>query len=509
MSNNKNTKKALLASTLSIVLCFAMLIGSTFAWFTDSITTGVNSIVAGNLNIDLVHVDGGRAGEKGIVEGEDVSLKAHPEHKIFDYDKWEPGYTTLETLKVENKGNLALKFRLDAVTTKATSGLNGEKLADVIDVWVYEGTGIPTTASFTEMTTDANWRNAGSLSTLMADSDGIAHGALLPEGATAENGEPVKEAQMTVALHMQESAGNAYQGLSLGDLNLTLYATQYTFENDSFGNQYDEKAGYLIVANTVADLTNAIGNLNAGDSVVIEMNADIGVNDRVNIPEDVTVVLDLKNHKIGHETTEKVNVTPLVNSGNLTVRNAEICSKNGATNASGQPANAALSSNGGNLVLEKCKLNNFSGNAYGSYCVGISGGTVTLNDCTIDGYRGGISLSGNAVMTASNCTINAQFYYPLYLSGQSTANFTNCTFNKCKVDNPLNPNQRGNGALIYDGREGEFPIAQFDTCIFNSTWTNGQPAPVDVPLEIFGTLSGMNFTNCTFGSNITGLPAGY
>ena len=233
MTSSKNTKRALLASVLSVVLCCAMLVGSTFAWFTDSVTSDGNQIVAGNLKADLIHVD----------DSGEVSIKDNPNHKIFDYDKWEPGYTVMETLKVVNNGNLAFKFRLDAVADGYTTGPNGEKLADVIDVWVYEGEGIPTTKSFAEMTEDAAWRNAGSLSTLMADPDGIAHGVLLPENTTPANGEPVKKVQMTVALHMQESAGNAYQGLTLGDLNFTLMATQVPYENDSFGNDYDANAG--------------------------------------------------------------------------------------------------------------------------------------------------------------------------------------------------------------------------------------------------------------------------
>ena len=244
MTSSKNTKRALLASVLSVVLCCAMLVGSTFAWFTDSVTSGGNQIIAGNLKVDLIHVGGGRAGEEGIAEGDNVSLKDHPKHKIFNYDKWEPGYTLMETLKVVNKGNLAFKFRLDAVADGYTTGPTGEKLADVIDVYVYEGDGIPATASFADLTADDNWRKAGSLSTLMADPDGIARGVLLPENTTPTNGEPVKEVQMTVALHMQEDAGNAYQGLTLGDLNFTLMAAQYTYEEDSFGSDYDVNAVY-------------------------------------------------------------------------------------------------------------------------------------------------------------------------------------------------------------------------------------------------------------------------
>ena len=234
MTNSKNTKRALLASALSVVLCCAMLIGSTFAWFTDSVTSGNNKIIAGNLKVDLIHVD----------DGKEVSIKDTPSHKIFDYDKWEPGYTVMETLKVVNKGNLALKFRLDAVAAGATAAPTGEKLADVIDVHVYEGDGIPTPASFADMTEANGWRKAGSLSALMADPDGIARGVLLPEKETATESEPAGSVQMTVALHMQEGAGNAYQGLTLGSLNFILNATQYTYEEDAFDDQYDAGAAY-------------------------------------------------------------------------------------------------------------------------------------------------------------------------------------------------------------------------------------------------------------------------
>ena len=240
MKRGKNTKRALLASVLSVMLCCVMLIGSTFAWFTDNVTSGGNKIAAGNLKVDLIHVGGGE-------DGADVSIKNKSDHKIFYYEKWVPGYTVMETLKVVNEGNLALKFRLDAVTDGAADAGTDEKLADVIDVWVYEGDGIPTTASFAAMTADSDWRNAGTLSNLMADTDGIAHGVLLPTGETATE-EPVGSVQMTVALHMQESASNVYQGLQLGDLNFTLRATQYTYETDSFDNQYDKDAAYVAVS---------------------------------------------------------------------------------------------------------------------------------------------------------------------------------------------------------------------------------------------------------------------
>ena len=53
MTNRKSTKRALLGSVMAMVLCLAMLIGATFAWFTDTASTGVNKIQAGNLDVAL------------------------------------------------------------------------------------------------------------------------------------------------------------------------------------------------------------------------------------------------------------------------------------------------------------------------------------------------------------------------------------------------------------------------------------------------------------------------
>ena len=44
MTNRKSTKRALLGSVMAMVLCRAMLVGATFAWFTDTASTGVNKI---------------------------------------------------------------------------------------------------------------------------------------------------------------------------------------------------------------------------------------------------------------------------------------------------------------------------------------------------------------------------------------------------------------------------------------------------------------------------------
>ena len=123
MTQSKHTKRALLASVLSVVVCAAMLVGSTFAWFTDSVTSAGNIIKSGNLDVTMEWADGTKA--LNTSEWKDASKEA-----IFNYDLWEPGYTEVRHVKISNLGSLSLKYEIRIVPT----GDVGE-LADVIDVY--------------------------------------------------------------------------------------------------------------------------------------------------------------------------------------------------------------------------------------------------------------------------------------------------------------------------------------------------------------------------------------
>ena len=120
------TKRALLTSVLALVLSLAMLAGSTFAWFTDTASTGVNRIVSGNLDVGLEYWDK----ESGWLDAEDSK-------DLFDENAlWEPGYTQIVYLKVKNGGNLALTYAMQITPVHEQLGINvdGEefKLSDYI-----------------------------------------------------------------------------------------------------------------------------------------------------------------------------------------------------------------------------------------------------------------------------------------------------------------------------------------------------------------------------------------
>ena len=202
-NNQKATKRALLTSVMALVMCVVMLVGTTFAWFTDTASTAVNKIVAGNLDVDIVDEN------NNSLDGESLSFKdVNNDTDIL----WEPGATFFtQGFKIVNKGNLALKYKV------VVSGTTGDaKLLKAITFDVV-----------TEKTKEATEALAE-------------EGNLLLNGASAPEAENV---YYYLRGHMYENAGNEYKNLTLDGISITVYATQYTHEFDSFDDQYDANAG--------------------------------------------------------------------------------------------------------------------------------------------------------------------------------------------------------------------------------------------------------------------------
>ena len=213
MTKTKSTKRALLMSALALLMCVSMLIGSTFAWFTDSVTSSGNIIKSGTLDVTMEWKD-------ATATGAQQTYKDASEGAIFNYDKWEPGYVEAKNIKISNVGTLALKYNLHIAA-------NGEvsELADVIDVYFAEGEHTLANREMTELT----W--VGTLSDILDDMPANMAGDL--KANTADT--------VTIALKMQETAGNEYQGLSIGsDFKVVLMATQDNVEKDSFDKNYDD-----------------------------------------------------------------------------------------------------------------------------------------------------------------------------------------------------------------------------------------------------------------------------
>ena len=217
MNNTKTTKRALLSSVLAMLICVAMLIGTTFAWFTDSASTAVNKIQAGTLDIELQYQKADSSWEDA--EGKTLNFKKAVGHES-EAILWEPGCTyELPAIRIKNNGNLALKYEL------AITGIKGDaKLNEAIE-----------------------WTNG--TDELLSQYEGT----MIP-GQHDNVTDPI-----VIKGHMKPDAGNEYQGLSIDGIGITVVATQLASEFDSTTDQYDTNATYL---NTDADGHYLISNAN-------------------------------------------------------------------------------------------------------------------------------------------------------------------------------------------------------------------------------------------------------
>ena len=292
MSNRKSTKRALLGSVMAMVLCLAMLVGATFAWFTDTASTGVNKIQAGNLDVALEMKDGDNWVS---AEGKTLTFKTK-DNRAADQILWEPGCTyELPQLRVVNKGNLALKYKIQI------TGIQGDaKLNEVID-WTINDAAIDLTEGH-----------------LTAGQQGDA---------------------FTIKGHMQDTAGNDYQNLTIDGIGINVVATQDTVESDSFHNQYDANAEYPITVTTGDELQSIVNNATAPVNIVLANS--ITTNNFV-IPEDKDVTLDLNGRTVTNAESHTI-----LNKGHLTL-------KDSSADKSGQiislKGNTAALRNGDNAV---------------------------------------------------------------------------------------------------------------------------------------------------------------
>ena len=238
MSNSKSTRRSLIASGLSLAVSCALLLGSTFAWFTDSVTSGNNRIVAGNLDINLQYTTDGTTWA-------DVETDTN----LFKEGAlWEPGYMEVAYLKVENLGSLALKYQLNMNATDtviSTSVTGGElRLSDYLEFAVVDLTAANGVIAL--------YDRAGAEAALESATSYALNAGYSVENimypATAADAEYPAEKYIALIVYMPETVGNeanhasdaAAPEISLG---INLIATQTPYETDGFGDdQYDAAA---------------------------------------------------------------------------------------------------------------------------------------------------------------------------------------------------------------------------------------------------------------------------
>ncbi|MBQ0083312.1 MAG: SipW-dependent-type signal peptide-containing protein [Clostridiales bacterium] len=396
-----STKKSLAFSALSLVICLAMLIGTTFAWFTDSVESGKNQIIAGNLDVELLN------GTTPV----DTSTKL-----FSKVAKWEPGAAAFETLQVKNVGYLALKYQLSFLFENETK-VDGHGLSEALKIGFYKGTVAAgakredVIAAVTDWVDFASFTKNGNLVANQAD-DAITYVIYWQPGANDN------------LFNMNND--NKGQTLSI-DFWVKLVATQDTVEADSFDKFYDAETPWLggtadvpaevegvITINTAEELAGFAKAVNSGTtygSKTIKLAKDIDLNNIAWTP--------IKANN---------NEQPFIFDGNSkTIKNL---------NVAGEKAVGLFA------YATSCTIKN-----------------LTIDGATATGINHVAAIAGNALCTKiENCTVkNAVITTAVknnddgdkagaiagYLSGESEAHITGCT-----VENVTVTGYRDIGALL-------------------------------------------------------------
>ena len=460
MTNSKSTKRALLTSALALLMCVTMLVGATFAWFTDTASTGVNKIQAGNLNIELQMKDN----NGNWVNAEGKTLPFLVNGKIPAEGTqilWEPGCTYyVPEVRVVNKGNLAVKFEY----VNELLGVTG-KLAEVLE-------------PVFKTPVDTNGEDIN----------------IEPEVLKPGEASPA----WSFGYHMLETAGNEYQNATATGMCLTVVATQATYEKDSIDDQYDKDAEYPILVTTGDELQAIVSNATAPVNIVLTNS--ITTNNFV-IPADKDVTLDLNGRTVTNAGSHTI-----LNKGHLTLtdssadKSGQIISLKGNTAALRNGDNAVCVVEGGTIsrdgangntwhVVEnfgkmtfnggKVVLKNGNGfaitNGWNYFDPGASTthAVMEINALELDTDSSGIKNCRYGDLTVNDVTVTSTGYWALsndYL-GTAVINGGTLTSNSFKAVS--------NGAAMtvnggtFDGTEGLFVQSYATSTVLNGgTFTN-------------------------------------
>ena len=237
MKRKNTTRNALYTSVISLLLCVSMLVGATFAWFTDEVKSGNNLIAAGNLDIELDYYDTNEKEWKTVDKATD----------LFSDELWEPGHTQVVYLKMSNVGTLNLKYQLGINVASEIPGTNKAgnpfKLSDVLEFAVINGVNGETGPYADRIAA----RKAATSSTKLSAGYYVDYTAMAPGAAE----------YMAMVVYMPESTGNEANYMTGTDrpeinLGINLFATQVEAEKDSFGPDYDATAPAIVRLNGVA-----------------------------------------------------------------------------------------------------------------------------------------------------------------------------------------------------------------------------------------------------------------
>ena len=475
-NNQKATKRALLTSVMALVMCVVMLVGTTFAWFTDTASTGVNKIVSGNLKVDIIGAE-----SDSHIEKLNFTKAATTDAEAGAEILWEPGCRYLtEGFRIANKGNLALKWKaqVNKGTTVANEG--NFDLLDVIDFYL-----VTKAADGTETETALDEFTGNLKKTETSDIYYI-------EGV------------------MQTTAGNDYQGLELSGITITVYATQDTVENDSFNNQYDKDAPIVYPAGVTSDSFPASvsyptynGRTETAEAVATYVDSNGTTKyaaDIANAIKDGATTIYLKKDADVKAAIWGTNRTPNL-TNDLTIY------ANGADFQYGEIALNSTTTAAKDITVKVYDAKNLY--IWGYSPAGDKALTVLMENCHNVGasatedkgrmfYISNNSTRGNGTInvTLRNCSVEKSDS-PVYMNADGSMTLDNCTFVNCAV--PVNNNYKSN-----ETRTDVVKNCTFIRCgctVEMNSGISGYAAPIRFVKSGSGTLN-VTLENNTFTDTI-------
>ena len=452
MTSSKSTKRALVSSALAILMCVAMLIGTTFAWFTDTASTAVNKIQAGNLDIGVEYTLDGETW-KDLDGATD----------IFQKGLWEPGHTEVVALKFKNNGSLALKYSINMNIVDETAGINKlnqeYKLSDYLKVKTLSQEASLIGDICIGMAFSARNDGLGYTATAnFKDATVLDHDLLLAPGEVGN--------YLIMKVYMPETVGNEANAISTEkaasiNFGLNVVATQVPYEKDSFGNTYDKDATYPVTDNK--GLKDAINNATDGSTVLITSGeytlSDPAETSKIEIPAGATIAgagadnttLNVNNDKIAKDNVTLKDMTIKgsgsqgtvgtlnVNGNNTTIENIDykgdgniaIAVSTGGSN-SGTTFRGTKITNAfrgiqfwslsGDSVIDNCVLD-VAGYTF-NIDAAVAGSRLTITNSTLNGWTS--YTSGINLVTFDSCKLGLNAYS--YLRPYSETMLVNCEF---------------------------------------------------------------------------------
>ena len=464
MENSKSTRRALLTSVLALLMCVTMLVGATFAWFTDTASTGVNKIQVGNLDIKVEY--------RTTANGDWNTLDNATDLFGAEGTLFEPGHTRVVELRITNAGNLALKYKIGMNVVSETAGTNKDsnpyKLSEYLKVATspiqqYDPNAGPHDVSYLmEQLIFAKgnvlaWEHRD-FANFELDKNERNHVLDLQPGDAQVLG---------IKVYMPESVGNEANAISTEkaasiNFGLNVVATQYTTESDSYGTQYDKDAKYPDVAYTQA-------------STQEELNAALNNPTDANGTPTSKIAVDLKK---GSYTL------PGDKMGNKEISIA-------GTKDTVIDLKASTAAHNASITMEGVTVESTNGNY-----TGIQHAAATIfKDCVIKGQPFLYAKDAQYI----NCTFeqDSSDAYNVWTYGAGKVLFKDCTFN-CA----------GKSVLIYNEGSIDGQTVEFKNCKFTATTKVAGKAAIEIDSSLLGNGIYTVIIDQATADNVTGFDSG-